>query len=320
MIAPSKSLPSETIVLAGDAQDVKDVLGDHAGVARAARAAEKLRGEDDADGAARVRHRLDLRVGQVPPVRPHTGDTGVRDDQRLAAIVAADGFPERLRVDVRQVDEDTPRVELGDRLPPARGEALAAAGPPSGLDVAPYTAFVRCTSVARTIPSSGSDHTPSGAPSQRIESLDRQQAGVRPARPRRAIAGDVRTSTRAPAERAMRPRSAARFRWKVRQRAAALRNGLVVIDHIAPSRPPSQHSRKIEMPEEVPPERPGLVACRADRSPTARAGMNVSMCRSTSSQRRVSCTASTEHPSARARSASSRGPVIRAFLPAVSDL
>ena len=93
--------------------------------------------------------------------------------------------------------------------------------------------------------------------------------------PRRAR-GAIRRPRCAPRRAALRSaRSGARSASQVlagtpASARAAPRNGFVVIDHIAPSRPPSSMPRHVEVPEEAAAERPAAVAHQRVVAPQAR--------------------------------------------------
>src|SRR5262245_55928580 len=100
---------------------------DRSGAASAIRIAEETRLVHDADHPAGVGHRAQLLVVDVAPVAMHTGDAGVRDDERLRAVVHAHGVEETGAVDVRQVDEDPFLIEPAYEVAAEGREAPGAA-------------------------------------------------------------------------------------------------------------------------------------------------------------------------------------------------
>ena len=69
----------------------------------------------------------ELLVVEVAPVRRDTRHPGVRDHHGLRAVVHLEGVEEPLAVDVREVDEDLPRVEGAHVVSAAGGESAVAA-------------------------------------------------------------------------------------------------------------------------------------------------------------------------------------------------
>lgn len=88
---------------------------------------EEIALEHDADRAAGVGDRADLRIREVAPVRMHRVDAGVRDDERQRAVVRAHGVEEGLPADVREIDERADRVELADVVDPELREPVVLA-------------------------------------------------------------------------------------------------------------------------------------------------------------------------------------------------
>jgi hypothetical protein len=97
------------------AGDEVDVAGD-VGAVRA----DVLVVEADADDAARVAHRVELRVGEVAGRRHERVGAGVRDHERL--IGERGDVPEPALVEVSEVDEDPEHVAHPHERTPGRGE------------------------------------------------------------------------------------------------------------------------------------------------------------------------------------------------------
>ena len=119
---PSKSRAERGHVLAGDVDDVQDVIDDRLD----RRAAEVAAREDDADAAAAVGDRADLLVVDVAPVLVHAEHAGVRDHRRQRREL--ERLEEAAPVDVREVDDHAAALALAHDVAPEAGEPLGGVG------------------------------------------------------------------------------------------------------------------------------------------------------------------------------------------------
>ena len=122
---PVPVAPERGVVVADGFDDVHQVVRDRARAATEEWLAEEARLIHDPDRSARVRDGAELFVVEVSPVRAHPGDARVGHDERERAIVRDDGVEEAAAIDVREIDEDTLRVERLDVRATGVGEPAA---------------------------------------------------------------------------------------------------------------------------------------------------------------------------------------------------
>ena len=203
------------------------------------------------DRAAAVGDRAQLASSRLRQCGVTPLDAGVGGDQRLRWVVHLDRVPEAVGMDVRQVDEDPRRVSCAHEIAAARqsGPCLGAAIDRRGGDAVDR---VRQMHQGHADDRSIRDRpAPSGAASKRCRPGRRAAHACAPVRARLGTRRASAPSRARPPSLDAAREAGAGCRSKTRQRPARRRNGLVVIDHIAPVRPPSRHARQVDVTDEV---------------------------------------------------------------------
>ena len=107
--------------------------------------------------------------------------------------------------------------------------------------------------VTRTTRSSGTAAIPPGAAESALPPWIESSTACAPDARAARYSVSERANASRPRERSTMARKRFRFFWKSRQRARDPRKGLVVIDHIAPERPPSSMRGRSRWPKKCRP-------------------------------------------------------------------